>query len=90
MEVTFLLLQHNQHHLYGVSRAAGWGKLAVCAELQVDPQLGDESQCERGAARFSSSQFDINEGAFLLLFFFNLVSVRHHSLCIFFNCLVSP
>lgn len=70
MEATFLLLQHNQHHLYGVSRAAGWGKLAVCVELQVDPELGDESQCERGAARFSSSQFDINEGAFLLLFFF--------------------
>jgi len=83
MEVMLLLLQHNQHHLYGVSRAAGWGKLAGCAELQVDPGLGGESQCERGAARFSSSQFDISEGVFLLIFFY-LVSMRHHRRCILF------
>lgn len=94
MEVMLLLLQHNQHHLYGVSRAAGWGKLAGCAELQVDPGLGGESQCERGAARFSSSQFDISEGVFLLIFFY-LVSMRHHRCCILFfifltECLVSP
>lgn len=83
MEVMLLLLQHNQHHLYGVSRAAGWGKLAGCAELQVDPGLGGESQCERGAARFSSSQFDISGGVFLLIFFY-LVSMRHHRRCILF------